>query len=114
MVSVNWLVTALGGVLLYVIAEVAAEFLFDVATTATTPIRRPIMTAFLRARWPWPATLMVSFGVACSVAGAQLSQRPNAPKWVELVGLYLFIGGALVVLAAPALWFEARKRGAQQ
>ena len=111
MVSVNWLVTALGGVLLYVIAEVAAEFFFDVATT---PIRRPIWTAFIRARWPWPAALMVSFGVACSVAGAQLSQRPNAPKWAELVGVYLFIGGALVVLAAPALWFEARKRGAQQ
>jgi hypothetical protein len=106
----NWLATALGSVLLYLILEIATEFLLDVGTAATRPIRRPIWAVFTRAQWPWPAALMAVFGTACSFAGAQLMQRPNMPKWAELVGIYLFLGGALVILAAPALWFEARRR----
>jgi hypothetical protein len=105
----TWLATVLGSVLLYLILEIAAEFLLDMATVATSPIRRPIWAAFTRARWPWPAGLLAVFGLACSFAGAQLIQRPNAPNWAESLGIYLFLGGALVVLAAPVLWFEARK-----
>jgi hypothetical protein len=105
----NWLATVLGSVLLYLILEIAAEFLLDVATVATSPIRRPIWAAFTRAKWPWPAGMLALFGLACSFAGGQLMQRPNAPNWAESVGIYLFLGGALVILAAPVLLFEARK-----
>jgi len=105
----NWLATVLGSLLLYLLLEIAAEFLFNVATVATSPIRRPIWAVFTRAQWPWPAALLAVFGVACSFAGAQVMQRPNTPKWAEVVGIYLFLGGALVILAAPAMWFQARK-----
>src|SRR5712671_6298308 len=105
----NWLATVLGGVLLWFILEIAAEFLLEVATVATRPIRPLIWTAFMRAQLPWPAALLAAFGLACSFVGAQLLQRANAPKWAEGLGLFCFLGGALVMLAAPALWFEARK-----
>ena len=106
----NWIVTGLGGVLLYLIGEIVADLFVHAAAIATSPIRRPIWNAFMRARWPWPAALVAAFGIACSFAGTQLLQRPNASTWAQSVGLYLFLGGALVVLAAPALWLEARKR----
>lgn len=103
----------IGGVLLYFIAELVVGLLFGGFSTATRPIHRPIWAASMRASWPWPALVLGALGIASAVAGGILSMRPNAPSWSDRLGGILFLGGLLVALIGPPMWFHERDRATQ-
>jgi peptidoglycan/LPS O-acetylase OafA/YrhL len=106
----NWIASALAVALIGFLWEIAGEAMFALGAAISAPVRRPVWALFMRARWPWPAAVLAAFGIAAAGVGAMLLQKPNSSSWENGLGVALFLGGAFLTLAGPALWFHERNR----
>jgi len=106
----NWSASVLDPAVLWLLGAIASKAILSVLIAVTAPVLRPVWALFMRARRPWPAAVLVVFGIACSVAGGLLLQKPNSSSLEGGLGVVLFMGGAFVALAGPAFWFDERNR----
>jgi hypothetical protein len=103
----------LGCMLLWAIAEAISELLGDGVSAAVAPTWRRVWRVFIRARWHWPALMLVALGVVALVAGYRLHDRYR-PDWRGDAGLLLYFAGGIVAAAAAFLWLDGRRAKARE
>ena len=103
----------LGCMLLWAIAEAVSDLLGDRVSAAVAPAWRRVWRVFIRARWHWPALMVVALGVVALAAGYRLHDRYR-PDWRGDAGLVLYFTGGVVTAVAAFLWRDARRAKARE
>ena len=103
---VSWVLGGAGVVLGALVCQMVADLVGEAIWEVTGPLRRPIWRVFMVASWWWPLLVMLGIGAAAIVSGllvlSDLSRERPA-------GIWLFLGGAAVMLISPFLWRDARR-----
>ena len=103
---VAWLLHVFGAAIAWLLCSMVAELLGEALRALTAPLWMPLWRLFVTASWPWPLLLVLMSGGAAAVYGmwGLLEAR-----WQEPFGVWLFLGGAAVMLVTPFYWRDARQ-----